>query len=202
MQSGITTPERDVIPLLPAYSYLIFCLRSSHLVAIRHVKPVNLVWQKSNLTGENNHFFTYHHSKTKSPCIHTVTLYSHYHCNSSKEHKLHSEVVTVGLITHNLWPKVSFCSASFAACKPVVSEDFPSVGYKSFKANLELWAVISPGITVGMQKPGAASMTTEAPAEAVSKAEHSPHPLPPLCLSLQQELRTSPNPQSLNTRLQ
>lgn len=105
----------------------------------------------------------------------------------------HPAVVLARLTTHNPWPKVCFPSGPFASHKAMVSEDLLNGGWLLFKANVGLWAGISPGIFVGMWKPRDASVTRQPPAELSPK--HSPvQSRPPSCSPLQQQL-SSGDPQ-------
>lgn len=133
-----------------------------------------------------------------SPFQNQVTLYSHNHCNCSKEGnpQLHSELVPEGLITHNLWPKVSFPSHSgpFTDHKAFVFKDILNEGCHSFYTISELaLAQGSPWVCRSLEL----TMWTESPRRAVTKAEHGPGPSRS---SLQQQL-SSGDPQIHNLQI-
>lgn len=111
----------------------------------------------------------------------------------------HPAVVITGLITHDPWLKVCFPSGAFAIHK--TSENFPNGGWLLFKANLGLWAGISPGTSVGNAEAQSCQCDQTDPSRAATKAQPCPA-LPSLMLitAATAQLRGSPNPQPLNAR--
>jgi len=162
-------------------------------------QPKNYSWQKSNLTKEENHFFTYHHFKTKSPSAHTITV-------TSKElnPQLRTEVVLEGLIIPNPWLNTRFPSAPadhLQSTKHLYPRTFCTEAVDYLRLTWDSKLAVAQGslwVRRSLELPVWSESTQQSCSQSKSLAPISPALT--LITVARTQLRGPPNPQSLNTR--